>query len=355
MTSYLLKDQDQYEIDFYQKDQGQFEIDFYQKDQDQDQDQYAIEFYQKYQDELKVFTNLSSENYSSLLSTIFSNDICNDMIMHVHVECEKIKNLLLEEYCKIKYNISELIMAGSGGEQWMVYGDSDIDVMYVENELVTEYETTNSLYFIYTQYPSYVLLRRGQQTISHVDVLKLKKYSDTFEQYKLYEHGPAYCIKTPISPNDDQSVVEQMETDVVPCYKLIQWPTAATEYFHRKSRQYAWPPIEVIHRCLNNEIPCLLTPVGYKLSDQRDYEWRISFSLIEMDLLSIKSCFSAPNIFQTTLNALEFLTTQTYQNLSTIFRNLVRNSINSSFNFLPLVFTIFRISQENYYQISADL
>ncbi|CAF3404111.1 unnamed protein product, partial [Rotaria sp. Silwood2] len=45
-------------------------------------------------------------------------------------------------------------------------------------------------------------------------------------------------------------------------------------------------------------------------------------------------------IFQTTLNALEFLTTQTYQNLSTIFRNLVRNSINSSFNFLPLVFTI---------------
>ncbi|CAF4403305.1 unnamed protein product, partial [Rotaria sp. Silwood2] len=72
-------------------------------------------------------------------------------------------------------------------------------------------------------------------------------------------------------------------------------------------------------------------------------------------LLSIKSCFSAPNIFQTTLNALEFLTTQTYQNLSTIFRNLVRNSINSSFNFLPLVFTIFRISQENYYQISADL
>jgi hypothetical protein len=68
-----------------------------------------------------------------------------------------------------------------------------------------------------------------------------------------------------------------METDIVPCYKLKQWPITTAEYFHR-DRQYEWPPLRLINKCLQNEISCLLTPVDYKLSKKRDYEWRISFS-----------------------------------------------------------------------------
>ncbi|CAF1602703.1 unnamed protein product, partial [Didymodactylos carnosus] len=57
------------------------------------------------------------------------------------------------------------------------------------------------------------------------------------------------------------------------------------EYFHRKTRQYGWPLMELINKYLINEIPCLRTPVGYRLSDKRDYEWRIPFSLVKMELV----------------------------------------------------------------------
>jgi hypothetical protein len=43
----------------------------------------------------------------------------------------------------------------------------------------------------------------------------------------------------------------------------------------------------------------------------------------------------------TTLNALESPTTQTYLNLTTMFRELVRNMTNTSFDFLPLIFTTY--------------
>ncbi|CAF3707629.1 unnamed protein product [Rotaria sordida] len=69
----------------------------------------------------------------------------------------------------------------------------------------------------------------------------------------------------------------------------------------------------------------------------------------------LKSLYLVPNISSTTLNALESPTTQTYQNISRMFRNLVRNRTNSSFDFLPLVYTTFRNPTGNYYQISADL
>ncbi|CAF1121594.1 unnamed protein product [Didymodactylos carnosus] len=254
-----------------------------------EQEPLEVDFYRKYQKQLQLFISLPTENYSSLISIIFSNDICNDMIMQVHVECEKIKHRLQEEYCKMKYTMSELIISGSGGEQWMPYGDSDIDQMYVEYELVAENDPTSSLYFVYAPYPGYVLLRRGQHTVSHADLLKLRGYSEKLKEHLLYEHGPAYCVRTPIWPNDDQIAAKQMETDVVPCYKLLQWPTVAAEYFHRESRQYQWPPHDFIQRCFNNEISCLLTPVGYKFSHQRDDEWRISFSLVEMELVKTLS------------------------------------------------------------------
>ncbi|CAF4535527.1 unnamed protein product [Rotaria sp. Silwood1] len=69
----------------------------------------------------------------------------------------------------------------------------------------------------------------------------------------------------------------------------------------------------------------------------------------------LKTLYLAPNISDTTLNALESPTTQTYQNISKMFRELVRNKTNSSFDYLPLLYTTFRTTNGNYYQISADL
>ncbi|UJR30132.1 hypothetical protein I4U23_017673 [Adineta vaga] len=68
----------------------------------------------------------------------------------------------------------------------------------------------------------------------------------------------------------------------------------------------------------------------------------------------IKSFFSAPNMSTTLLNALESPTTQAYQNLMNMFRDLIRNRTNSSFDFLPLMFTTFRGDDGNYIQVTAD-
>ncbi|CAM4752695.1 unnamed protein product [Rotaria magnacalcarata] len=68
----------------------------------------------------------------------------------------------------------------------------------------------------------------------------------------------------------------------------------------------------------------------------------------------LKALYFVPNISATTLNALESPTTQAYQTVSTMFRNLIRNATNSSFDFLPLYYTTFRRSNGNYYQITAD-
>ena len=61
--------------------------------------------------------------------------------------------------------------------------------------------------------------------------------------------------------------------------------------------------------------------------------------LLILAYFRIKALFSVPNISDTTLNALESPTTQTYQNISAMFRNLIRNETNTTFDFLPLIFT----------------
>ncbi|CAF4427105.1 unnamed protein product, partial [Adineta steineri] len=53
----------------------------------------------------------------------------------------------------------------------------------------------------------------------------------------------------------------------------------------------------------------------------------------------LKALYAVPNMTTAQLNALESPTTDTYQNLTTLFRNLIRNRTNSTFDFLPLVFT----------------
>ncbi|CAF0850468.1 unnamed protein product [Adineta steineri] len=69
----------------------------------------------------------------------------------------------------------------------------------------------------------------------------------------------------------------------------------------------------------------------------------------------LKALYAVPNMTTAQLNALESPTTDTYQNLTTLFRNLIRNRTNSTFDFLPLVFTTFRTDEGNFYQVSADL
>ncbi|UJR32550.1 hypothetical protein I4U23_020012 [Adineta vaga] len=69
----------------------------------------------------------------------------------------------------------------------------------------------------------------------------------------------------------------------------------------------------------------------------------------------VKSLFHASNMSTTVLNALESPTTQTYQDLSYMFRDLIRNRLNSSYDFLPLIFTTYRSYGENFVQMTADM
>ena len=63
--------------------------------------------------------------------------------------------------------------------------------------------------------------------------------------------------------------------DVVIAVNCCRWPNCATEWLNRR-RRYNWPSTDAIDRC--KTMGCLLVPVGHPSSDEKDLQWRISFS-----------------------------------------------------------------------------
>ena len=63
--------------------------------------------------------------------------------------------------------------------------------------------------------------------------------------------------------------------DYVFAVNCRRWPDCATEWLNRR-RRYNWPSSDTIDRC--KIMGCLLVPVGHPSSDEKDLQWRISFS-----------------------------------------------------------------------------
>lgn len=71
-------------------------------------------------------------------------------------------------------------------------------------------------------------------------------------------------------------------TDSVFCLRCEFWPSQAREWLARK-RTYGWPSPKLRKEAENEG--CHLVPIGFPGSPTEDMEWRISFSLIERDLI----------------------------------------------------------------------
>lgn len=72
------------------------------------------------------------------------------------------------------------------------------------------------------------------------------------------------------------------EWDKVPYTKYSQWPKQANEWIVRQ-RNFLWPSHQQITNAVNGG--CFLVPVGKPGSPTENIEWRISFSLLERDLV----------------------------------------------------------------------
>lgn len=86
-------------------------------------------------------------------------------------------------------------------------------------------------------------------------------------------HGPSMKIE---QGNGCKSI------DQVPCINCTFWPTQAQEWLERK-RLSNWPSPEQIHKA--GKEGCKLVAIGSCPGSTWAYEWRISFSLLERELI----------------------------------------------------------------------
>ena len=87
-------------------------------------------------------------------------------------------------------------------------------------------------------------------------------------------HGPATFIDIGVP----------ITLDFVHALNCSKWPACASEWLSRK-RNYNWPPPDIINKCKN--LGFLLVPVGHPHSDQKNQQWRLSFSHQERLLVSL--------------------------------------------------------------------
>ncbi|XP_033741597.1 uncharacterized protein LOC117328244 [Pecten maximus] len=76
------------------------------------------------------------------------------------------------------------------------------------------------------------------------------------------------------------SMTTTLHTDIVIALPYPGWPSQAREWLSRE-RKYGWPNETLRHEIQNN-IGCMIVPVGRYGSDMEDFQWRVSFSRAEM-------------------------------------------------------------------------
>ena len=72
------------------------------------------------------------------------------------------------------------------------------------------------------------------------------------------------------------------EQDCVPCFVCLSWPTCASGFLSRP-RKTGWPSKNLIDS--TEQLGCHVVGVGHPQSDNKDIEWRWSFSVAEKELI----------------------------------------------------------------------
>ena len=76
------------------------------------------------------------------------------------------------------------------------------------------------------------------------------------------------------------------ELDMVPGFKCVSWPPTAREWIYR-TRQSGWPTDESIKEIVSEG--CHVVAAAHHFSEERDLEFRFSFSLAEVALFQVMS------------------------------------------------------------------
>nr|XP_034332006.1 uncharacterized protein LOC117691059 [Crassostrea gigas] len=85
---------------------------------------------------------------------------------------------------------------------------------------------------------------------------------------------------TPHGPCSSGTFGGVIEYDEAHCFVSDFWPPSASPW---KDRCHSWPPPHVVNDIIRNG--CHLVPIGHKLGNHTDNEWRISFSQAEYKLV----------------------------------------------------------------------
>ncbi|XP_071148768.1 uncharacterized protein [Mytilus edulis] len=186
------------------------------------------------------------------------------------------------------------ISSGSKAEGLYVPG-GDYDLMTVLEQIqvnhtcsVIEEDRPVLLFDNIYSYPGFTRLKIGQNRFSeelfntwgentfHGPLISNNRFKNYFlSRYRDSDgkiHGP--CI------SDSRDVVDHLF-----CFRAMLWPDVADSWLTRNRKSSLWPPNDVILNSVSHGI--LLVPIGSKFGSCEDcsFEWRISFSLQEKDLI----------------------------------------------------------------------
>ena len=179
---------------------------------------------------------------------------------------------------------STMQVSGSKAEGLDMKG-SDTDIMMLcgnahENngEHVTEYLSFRYDSLMPDIHPGYVLVEcviKGRVAAPYPSGALKNTIFTIFPYLKslftVFPHGPSISSS---SFGDD--------IDLVPYLKCESWPEIAREWICRK-RCFGWPSQEMINEIVKQG--CYIVPVGIKVDNGSENEWRLSFSLAEKYLI----------------------------------------------------------------------
>ncbi|VDI07343.1 Hypothetical predicted protein [Mytilus galloprovincialis] len=235
----------------------------------------------------------SKSSYSPSFEVFLDNmpeqfqNICHDL--RNTVLCSQV----LDDSTKISPMYTN-ISSGSKGEGLYVPG-GDYDLMTILEQIqvnqtcsVIEEDRPVLLFNNRDSYPGFTHLKIGQNRFSK-ELLTTwgenTRYgplisNNRFKNYFLSRYRDSDCKIHGPCISDSRDAVDHLF-----CFRAMLWPDVADSWLTRNRKSTLWPSTDVILKSVSHGI--LLVPIGRKFGSSEDcsFEWRISFSLQERDLI----------------------------------------------------------------------
>ncbi|XP_071129366.1 uncharacterized protein [Mytilus edulis] len=185
------------------------------------------------------------------------------------------------------------ISSGSQGEGLNV-PDGDYDLMTILEQIKVKHDSSTIeedspilLFDNQHSYPGFAHLKIGQNRFSKELLASWGENTfygplisnNRFKNYFVSRYRDNDCMLHGPCISDSRGAVDHLF-----CFRSLIWPDVAESWLIRK-RSSTWPPTDVMLNSVSQGI--LLVPIGSKFGSTEDcsFEWRISFSLQERDLI----------------------------------------------------------------------